>query len=145
MRLEARAADVVDIPTLYGLLAGHAKSKLVFNDRNVHRDLQIVAGITLRHCGACDFHETANLMDMKNSMPAWLWYDADGVIKDGLEAVEKGKPVYLSGRLYRQIQEAHRIVVKDVRFLLSGEKFSAIDTGKRIINCAGPAHLVAPK
>ncbi|MEM1111011.1 MAG: SDR family NAD(P)-dependent oxidoreductase [Pseudomonadota bacterium] len=48
-----------------------------------------------------DFHETAGMMDMKNSLPAWLWYDAEVVVREGLTAVEKGKAVYLSGRLYR--------------------------------------------
>jgi short-subunit dehydrogenase len=48
-----------------------------------------------------DFHETAGLMDMKNSLPKWMWYPASTVVADGLKAVEKGKPIYLSGRIYR--------------------------------------------
>jgi len=48
-----------------------------------------------------DFHRTAGLQEMKDSMPKFLWYDAEVVVREGLKAVEKGKPVYLSGRLYR--------------------------------------------
>lgn len=48
-----------------------------------------------------EFHERAGLMDMKNAMPRWLWYDADVVVREGLAAAERGKPVYCSGRLYR--------------------------------------------
>ncbi len=48
-----------------------------------------------------DFHETAGLMKMKNGMPKWMWYDADVVVRDGIRAVEAGKPVMVSGRLYR--------------------------------------------
>ncbi|MFT6052326.1 MAG: short-subunit dehydrogenase [Halioglobus sp.] len=48
-----------------------------------------------------DFHETAGLQDMKASMPKWLWYPAAVVVADGIKAVEKGKPVRISGRLYR--------------------------------------------
>ena len=48
-----------------------------------------------------DFHETAGLMDMKNGMPKWLWYDADVVVGDALKGVEAAKPVVISGRLYR--------------------------------------------
>lgn len=50
-----------------------------------------------------DFHETAGLMEMKNALPAWLWYPAATVVAEGLRAVEKGRPVYLSGRLYRWV------------------------------------------
>ena len=48
-----------------------------------------------------DFHETAGLSDMKAGMPKWLWYGADTVVRDALNGVEAGKPVVVSGRLYR--------------------------------------------
>jgi len=48
-----------------------------------------------------DFHETAGLMDMKNSMAKWLWYNADVVVRDAIRGVQAGKPVVVSGRLYR--------------------------------------------
>ena len=48
-----------------------------------------------------EFHERAGLMDMKNAMPKWLWYDADVVVREGIAAVERGRAVYPSGRLYR--------------------------------------------
>jgi len=48
-----------------------------------------------------DFHETAGLMEMKKSLPGWLWYDAATVVREGIEAVERGRPVMVSGRLYR--------------------------------------------
>ena len=48
-----------------------------------------------------DFHETAGLMDMKNNMAKWLWYGADIVVRDAIAGVERGRPVVISGRLYR--------------------------------------------
>jgi len=48
-----------------------------------------------------DFHASAGLLEMKASMPTWLWCNADVVVRDGLKAVERGKPVMVSGRLYR--------------------------------------------
>jgi uncharacterized protein len=48
-----------------------------------------------------DFHETAGLMEMKRSLPAFVWYDAETVVREGLEAVERGAPIHVSGRLYR--------------------------------------------
>jgi short-subunit dehydrogenase len=48
-----------------------------------------------------DFHETAGLSEMKRSTPSFLWYDAKTVVREGLQGVEKGKPIVVSGRLYR--------------------------------------------
>ncbi len=48
-----------------------------------------------------DFHEAGGLSEMKARLPGWMWYDADVVVADGLAAVERGKPVMVSGRLYR--------------------------------------------
>ena len=50
-----------------------------------------------------EFHEVAGMMEMKNSLPKFLWYQASTVVADGIKAVEKGKPVILSGRLYRWV------------------------------------------
>jgi short-subunit dehydrogenase len=50
-----------------------------------------------------DFHQSPELTAMKNKSPSFIWYDADVVIREGLAALEKGKAVYLSGRLYRYL------------------------------------------
>jgi len=48
-----------------------------------------------------DFHQSEALTRKKNASPDFLWYDADVVVREGLAALEKGKSVYISGRLYR--------------------------------------------
>ena len=48
-----------------------------------------------------DFHQSKHLSAMKARSPRFLWYDADVVVREGLEALEKGKAVRTSGRLYR--------------------------------------------
>ena len=48
-----------------------------------------------------DFHEVAGLSEMKNALPGFMWYDAETVVRDGIEAVERGNPIAISGRLYR--------------------------------------------
>jgi len=48
-----------------------------------------------------DFHEVAGLQEMKAALPGFLWYDAETVVREGIEAVEKGRPVRVSGRIYR--------------------------------------------
>ena len=48
-----------------------------------------------------DFHAAAGLDEMKASLPEFVWYDADVVVREGIEACEKGRDVYISGRIYR--------------------------------------------
>ena len=48
-----------------------------------------------------DFHEGAGLKEMKQGLPGWRGYDAETVVRDGIEAVERGRAIRISGRLYR--------------------------------------------
>ncbi|MEN8158573.1 MAG: SDR family oxidoreductase [Myxococcota bacterium] len=48
-----------------------------------------------------DFHEAAGLMDMKRALPGFIWYDAETVVREGLDAVERGKAIHVCGRIYR--------------------------------------------
>ena len=50
-----------------------------------------------------DFHLSEELTRMKKKSPAFIWYDAEVVVREGLAALEKGKDVYISGRLYRYL------------------------------------------
>ena len=67
----------------------------------------ILKGTGVNVCALCpgfthtEFHEAAGLMEMKRGLPGFLWYDADVVVREGIEAVEQGKPIWISGRLYR--------------------------------------------
>ena len=48
-----------------------------------------------------DFHATAGMDDIKQTTPSWLWYDAEEVVREGIDGVERGKAIVVSGRLYR--------------------------------------------
>jgi len=67
----------------------------------------LLVGSGVQVCALCpgfvhtEFHETAGLMDMKRGLPGFLWYDAPTVVREGIDAVERGKPIHVSGRLYR--------------------------------------------
>lgn len=50
-----------------------------------------------------DFHASDKLSTMKRNTPEFIWYDASVVVREGLEALEKGRDEYTSGRLYRFI------------------------------------------
>jgi short-subunit dehydrogenase len=48
-----------------------------------------------------EFHEAAGLQEMKRGLPGFLWYDAATVVREGIDAVERGKAIWISGRIYR--------------------------------------------
>ena len=50
-----------------------------------------------------DFHAVADMLDVKDTTPGFLWYDADKVVREGLAAIERGRSVFCSGRLYRWV------------------------------------------
>lgn len=57
-----------------------------------------------------EFHEAGGLQEMKDGTPGFIWYDADVVVREGIEAVERGRPVRVSGRLYRWLDPAMQSV-----------------------------------
>jgi len=67
----------------------------------------ILRGSGVHVCALCpgfvhtDFHEVAGLLEMKRRLPRFVWYDAATVVREGIEAVERGKPIQVSGRIYR--------------------------------------------
>lgn len=66
-------------------------------------------GTGVNVCALCpgfthtDFHAAAGMLEMKESLPKWMWYAATTVVGDGIKAVEKGQPICISGRLYRWV------------------------------------------
>lgn len=48
-----------------------------------------------------EFHETAGMGEMKAKSSDLLWYDAETVVREGIEGCDRGEAVVVSGRLYR--------------------------------------------
>jgi len=102
---------VINVSSFAGRLArpagahyGPAKAYLVALSEELALALR---GSGVQVCALCpgfvhtDFHEAAGLQDMKARLPGFLWYDAQTVVREGIDAVERGTSVLVSGRLYR--------------------------------------------
>lgn len=102
---------VINVSSFAGRLAraaggnyGPAKAYLVALSEEL---ALLLADSGIQVCALCpgfthtEFHEVAGLMEMKRGLPGFLWYDAATVVREGIEAVERGKPIWISGRLYR--------------------------------------------
>lgn len=94
------------IPRAGGCLYGPSKAFLVHLSEDLHLTVRKDGVNVSALCPGfthTEFHAVAGTLDMKAKSPKLLWYDADVVVKEGLAAVERGKPVWVSGRLYRWI------------------------------------------
>lgn len=69
-----------------------------------------------------DFHAAAGMLEMKNNLPGWMWYPAATVVADGIKAVERGKPISISGRLYRWVDPLFQSVLTRRLFRAPGRK-----------------------
>lgn len=70
-----------------------------------------------------DFHQSEDLAKMKAALPAFLWYDADVVVGEGLDALERGRSVYISGRIYRYLVPVLRFPLTRALMRATGIKF----------------------
>ncbi len=102
---------VVNVASVAGRVArsgdttyGPAKAYVVALSEGLSATLR---GTGVQVCALCpgfthtDFHGTPELAEMKRRSPGFLWYDAEVVVRDGIQAVERGRPIRVSGRLYR--------------------------------------------
>ncbi|MAF82494.1 MAG: SDR family oxidoreductase [Gammaproteobacteria bacterium] len=104
---------------------GPAKAYLIALSEELSLTLR---GSGVKVCALCpgfthtEFHQRAGLTAMKNSLPKWLWYDADVVVREGLQAIEKNKSVYISGRLYRWLDPLFQSVFTRRLFFISDRR-----------------------
>ena len=108
-----RAGDCNYGPTKAWVIALSEELALTVDDRGV-KVSALCPGFT-----HTEFHDRAGLTEMKNSLPKWFWYDAETVVREGLDAVERGKRVMVSGRLYRLLDPLFQSVWTRRFFTLS--------------------------
>ncbi len=63
-----------------------------------------------------EFHADPQMHALRDAIPNWLWYSKQTVVSEGLAALERGRVVYLSGRLYRWVDPLTQSVL--TRWLL---------------------------
>ncbi|MGH8211930.1 MAG: SDR family NAD(P)-dependent oxidoreductase, partial [Rhodanobacteraceae bacterium] len=103
---------IVNVASLAGLVPGTpkhtlyaaAKSYLVKFSESLALENRS-HGVNI--CALCpgftysEFHDVTGARRKVSQMPAWMWMDADRVVREGLDAVERGEIVYITGRINR--------------------------------------------
>lgn len=51
-----------------------------------------------------EFHDVTGTREQVSRMPSWMWMDADAVAREGIDALERGEVVHVTGRTNRAIK-----------------------------------------
>lgn len=70
-----------------------------------------------------EFHEVMGVKEVASSLPAILWQQPEAVVKEGYEAVMKGKPVCVPGVVNKVIASSMRPIPESARYFL-GKTFN---------------------
>jgi short-subunit dehydrogenase len=68
------------------------------------------AATGVKVCAVCpgftysEFHDVVGLRDQVSKMPGWMWSKAETVAREGIEAMERGEVVHVTGRFNRMIK-----------------------------------------
>jgi uncharacterized protein len=67
-------------------------------------------------CAVCpgftysEFHDVVGTRDTVSKMPDWMWSPATRVVHEGIDAMERGEIVYVTGRINRLLKALMKIV-----------------------------------
>jgi short-subunit dehydrogenase len=115
------------LPSALGFtLYGGAKSFVVKMSESLSLEL---AGTGVNVTAVCpgfthtEFHDVIGVRGALSSTPGFMWMDASTVARDGLDAVDRGSPVYINGLVYRLLSGAARLTPS--RLLLASSRIAS--------------------
>ena len=101
------------LPSALGFtLYGAAKSFVVKMSESLALE---VAGTGVNVTALCpgftrtEFHDVIGVRENMRSVPGFMWMSAEEVARQGLDAVDRGEPVYVNGAVYRLLSGASRL------------------------------------
>lgn len=115
------AGRIINIASLAGLIpgsAGHtlygaAKAFLIKFSQSLALE-NISRGV--RVCAVCpgftysEFHDVTGTRPLVSKMPKWMWMSAEEVARVGVDAVDRGEIVYVTGRVNRTIKSLLKLI-----------------------------------
>ena len=112
---------IINVASLAGHVPGSAgqtlyagaKSYLIKLSQALHLEYRD-DGVNI--CALCpgftysEFHDVTGSRAMMSKLPKWMWMDAETVVRQGLDAVERGDAVYVNGRVNRTIKAVFKLI-----------------------------------
>ena len=69
-----------------------------------------------------EFHDVTGTRALMNKLPGFMWQSADEVVAEGIEAVERGTAVRVTGRVNRFIKSTFKLMPDRLAFRLSARQ-----------------------
>ncbi len=69
-----------------------------------------------------EFHDVTGTRELMNKLPSFMWLSAEEVVEQGIEAVERGDAVYVTGRVNRFIKSVFKLMPDRLAFALSARQ-----------------------
>lgn len=69
-----------------------------------------------------EFHDVTGSREMMSKLPKWMWMDAQTVVREGLDAVERGDAVHVNGRINRMIKTVFKLLPDRLALGLIGKR-----------------------
>ncbi|HEY2395557.1 MAG TPA: SDR family oxidoreductase [Rudaea sp.] len=112
---------IVNVASLAGLIPGSAghtlyaasKAFLIKFSQSLALE-NATRGVNV--CALCpgftysEFHDVTGTRPIVSKMPKWMWLGADQVAREGIDAVERGEAVWVTGRVNRAVKSLLKMV-----------------------------------
>jgi uncharacterized protein len=69
-----------------------------------------------------EFHDVTGTRPLMNKMPGFMWQSAEEVVRQGIDAVERGEAVYVTGRVNRTIKTVFKLLPDRLALKLSARQ-----------------------
>jgi uncharacterized protein len=127
--IERRWGRIINVASVAGMLPGVAGHTLYAAAKAfVIKFSESLALEGVRHnvhvCASCpgftltEFHDVTGTRAQVSTMPKFMWLDADQVARESYDAVMRGVPVYVPGRMYRTMASLSRTLPQSVVWAL---------------------------
>ncbi|GLQ48831.1 SDR family NAD(P)-dependent oxidoreductase [Dyella flava] len=118
---ERRFGRIVNVASLAGHVPGTAGHTLYAASKaymiKFSQSLALEGrALNVHACALCpgftksEFHDVTGTRDMMNKLPGFMWQTSEQVVQEGIDAVERGDAVYVTGRFNRTVKSLFKLM-----------------------------------
>jgi uncharacterized protein len=84
--------------------------------------------LNVHACALCpgftksEFHDVTGTRQMMNKLPAFMWQTSEQVVQEGIDAVERGDAVYVTGRFNRTVKSLFKLMPDKMALKVSAKQ-----------------------
>lgn len=124
---------IVNVASLAGHVPGSAGHTLYAASKAYLIKFSQSLALENRHlgvnvCALCpgftwsEFHDVTGTRELMNKLPRYMWQTAEDVVREGVEATERGEVVHVTGRVNRFIKSLVKLLPDKLALWLSGRE-----------------------